>query len=194
MFYFRNQIKLYTTLVLTSFFGLGVPTVSYATAEQVVPVSAPTAAQMIQVSVVPAQSGASVYVANPTTTSVCTVETHSFLENLQAAVSLNLNQPAQCFSVAVAEPLVQPNLALVYPQSRSLTLATSVAGAVIQPGPQLAASHSAVPPVVLPGYVGEYGSVKASHEFAVAYKQLSLSTTHYVSNSPPLSMLGILRC
>lgn len=194
MFYFRNQIKLYTTLVLASFLGLGVPTVTYATVEQVVPVPAPTAAQLVQVKVVPAQPGASVYVASPATTSVCTVETHSFLENLQAAVSLNLNQPAQCFSVAVGEPQVQPNLALAYPQSHSLTLAASVARAVIQPGPQLAASHSAVPPVVLPGYVGEYGSVKAIHEFGIVYKQLSLSTTHFVSNSPPLSMLGILRC
>lgn len=192
MFYFRNKIKSYILVVLTVFLGLGMPPVSSAKAEPVVPAISTFPEQPVRV--VPAQSNEVVRVTYlKTSVPVCSIDAMFSIENLQAAISLNLNQPAQCFSVALRLPEIQSYLTVASPPTYALSLVNHSTGSVLRPGPKFTTAESKLQPM-LPGYVVEYEDRKDLGITTLLYTLPSMRGSQYLLHTPSLSMLSVLRC
>lgn len=193
MVYFRNKIKVYVFLVLGALVVLGVPPISFAQTEVVVSGPAPSFPQTISVAVVQEYRSIQV-VSAETSTPPCSIDSSFVLENLQAALSLNLNQPAQCFSVALGSFEVQPHLAMASPPTYALSFVNYSAGEMVQSGPQLANSQPELHHMLLPSFGVEYENRRDTMQLAVAYTQHAAGSRQRLSSTPSLSMLSVLRC
>lgn len=193
MFYFRNKIKLSIFFTLAALVGLSTPPVASAKTE---PAPAPVASFLPQtITVVTAQVQRDVNVSSALSAAAgCTIDSDFIFENLQAVVSLNLNQPAQCFTVALHIPEVQSSLTMASPPIYTLGFVNHSSDVSLQHSPELAASLPQTQLVMLSGYTVEYQKSSGLAKVEVTYKAFFGGSTQRVSNTPSLSMLSILRC